>query len=101
MNKSKLLSTLGLALRAQQLISGEEFSCELIRKQRAFLVLLASDAGKNTTKKILDKAAYYGVKVYRELTTAEISQAIGKQNRKVVAITGKDFAQLLESAINE
>jgi len=101
MNKSKILSTLGLAMRAQKLISGEEFSIELIRKQRAYLVFLASDAGKSTTKRVTDKTRFYNVKLNHELTCSEISQAIGKRNRKVITITNKDFADLLESIINE
>lgn len=101
MNKLKTMRTLGLAMRAQKLISGEEFSTELIQKNRAFMVFLASDAGNNTRKKITDKASYHKVRLNTDLTGQEISQAIGKKNRKVVTITDKDFADLLEQSSNE
>ena len=37
-------------MRAGKLITGEEMTLKEIRQQRAALVLVASDAGKNTQK---------------------------------------------------
>lgn len=45
------ISFLGLANRARKLISGEELVVREVRKQKAKLVLLASDASENTKKK--------------------------------------------------
>ena len=63
MNKTKALNMLGLAMRAGKLITGEEMTLKEIRQQRAALVLVASDAGKNTQKKIKDKSSYYEIKI--------------------------------------
>ena len=77
MNKQKALNMLGLAMRAGKLITGEEMTLKEIRQQRAALVLVASDAGKNTQKKIKDKSSYYEIPLLDTFSADEISSAIG------------------------
>ncbi len=89
------LSTVGIAVRAGKVVSGEDAVVETIRNAKAHLVVLANDAGKNTTKKINDKCLHYNVLVIGDYTINEISKAIGKSNRVVIAITDKGFAQSL------
>ncbi len=89
------LSTLGIAVRSGKVVSGEDIVVDTVRNSKAHLVLLAKDAGKNTTKKINDKCLYYNVLVIDDYTISEISKAIGKSNRVVIAITDKGFAQSL------
>ncbi len=89
------LSTIGIAVRAGKVVSGEDIVVETVRKAKAHLVVLAKDAGKNTTKKINDKCSFYNVLVIDDYTINEISKAIGKSNRVVIAITDKGFAQSL------
>ena len=101
MNKAKVLSDLGLAMRAGKLILGEESVLEAIKENRARLAFLASDTGSTTAKRIQDKSAFHEVQLCREFTTEELSSAIGKDNRKVIAVTDRNFAILLEKAINE
>ena len=92
----KVLQLLGLAFRAKKVISGEDFCIEAIRKNEAKYVFLASDAGVNTTKKVTDKANYYKIMVDTNFTSAELSSAIGKTNRMVVAITDSGFAKKIK-----
>jgi ribosomal protein L7Ae-like RNA K-turn-binding protein len=99
-NKQKLLNLLGLAQRAGKLITGEEFVVEAIQGEFARLVFVASDAGKNTSKKIHDKAAYYEVPLVDTLTYAELSCAIGK-SRKAIAIEDNGFAKAMKKLIAE
>lgn len=47
----QLLKLLGLAMRANKVVTGEDFCVEGIRKNEIKYVFLASDAGINTTKK--------------------------------------------------
>ncbi len=89
------LSTVGIAVRAGKVVSGEDAVVETVRNAKAHLVILANDAGKNTTKKIKDKCLHYNVLVIDNYTISEISKAIGKSNRVVIAITDKGFAQSL------
>lgn len=99
MNKDQFLSLLGLCKRANRLVSGEEMSLEKIKSNQAKLVVLASDAGPNTKKRILDKAHTYQVRVVEELTSDDISHAIGKKNRKVIVITDSGFAKKMMSIL--
>ena len=92
----KVLQLLGLAYKAKKVISGEDFCVEAIRKGEAKYLFLASDAGVNTTKKITDKANFYKVVVDNRFTSSELSSAIGKNNRMVVAITDSGFAKKIK-----
>lgn len=96
-----MLSTLGLTQRGGSITSGEEMVLDAIRKQRTKLVFLASDAGDSTAKRISDKAAFYSVPLIRSFTSLELSHAIGKNNRKVLAVTDPKLASLLEKTANE
>ena len=95
MNKVKLLSTLGLARKAGKVIHGESLVLESIQKQTAKIVFLATDSGINTTKRISDKATYYQIPLIHVFHSEELSHAIGKENRKVVAVISHRFMELM------
>lgn len=92
MNKGAL----GLAYRAKKTVIGTDYVVDAMRKSQVFLVLLASDAGDNTKKKISDKAKTFQVEVNDKYSTEELSNAMGKQNVKVVGIKDKGFSELLK-----
>ena len=92
----EVLKLLGLATRAKKVISGEEFCLEAIRKSQIKYLFLASDAGVNTTKRITDKASFYNVMVDTSFTSAELSGAIGKNNRKVIGVIDIGFAKKMK-----
>ena len=92
----KILSNLGLCQRAGGIIAGEELVVEAIRNNSVYLVFLASDAGANTTKKIKDKANYYGVEVVESYSSLELSNAIGKNGRMVLGVSNKNFLKILK-----
>lgn len=91
MNKQKILNLLGLAQRARKVTLGEEFVLNTLQKSENALVFLASDAGENIRNKIIKKTKYYNVITIDLLTTEELSNAIGKQNRKVILVSDKGF----------
>ncbi len=92
----KIQSNLGLAKRAGKVISGTEMVIEGLRNNTIYLVFLASDTQKNTTKKIIDKTTYYNVEVNQNYTCDFLSQAIGKKNAHVIGIMDRGFAKLLK-----
>lgn len=98
MNRQKALNMLGLAMRAGKLVTGEEMTVKEIKSQKAKLVLVAYDAGKNTQKKIKDKSSFYQVPCLDIFHSDELSQAIGKQ-RMVVGILDSGFAKRIEELI--
>jgi ribosomal protein L7Ae-like RNA K-turn-binding protein len=99
MNKEKILNYLGLASRARKLVLGEEFVLAGM-KQSSNLVFLAKDAGKNISKKVMDKSNFYGTSVITLFTTDELSNAIGKSNRKVLLLEDKGFIHAIKSIID-
>lgn len=87
----KTLQLLSLVRKANKYISGLEFVTDAIRKNKVYLVFLASDAGINTTKTIKDKTKYYEIPLIISYTSEELSSIFGK-NRMVIGITDKGFA---------
>lgn len=98
MNKQALANLIGLAQRANRIISGEELVVKAIQDNKVRLIFLANDAGPNLSKKITDKSKYYQVEVSTVFSTLELSSAIGKA-RKVLAITDAGFAKKMRSMI--
>lgn len=98
MNKPKLLSLLGLAMRAGKLVTGEGLTITDIRKNKTNIVFVASNASDNTKKKIKDKCLFYQVPYNDELTQEEISQAIGRL-RMVCGVNDPGFAKKMEELI--
>ena len=95
--KDKLLSMIGLSQKAGCAVSGE-FSCEAaVRSAEGGVLILASDASKNTAKKFNDKCVYYNVPLIRMSSKTELGRAIGKEERSVVFISGK----MAEAVINK
>lgn len=98
MDKNKVLNMLGLAMRAGKLVTGEELTLKEIRRNKARLVLIATDAGKNTHKNISDKCTYYKIPYNNRLTALEIGGAIGKP-RMVIGILDAGFAKKIGELI--
>ncbi|MDX9691866.1 MAG: ribosomal L7Ae/L30e/S12e/Gadd45 family protein [Acholeplasmataceae bacterium] len=90
-----MINTIGLALRARKVTVGTELTIDELRRGNVYLIILATDASLNTKKKVIDKAKTYHCEVVLEYTSAEISNALGKQDIKVIGITDRGFSQLL------
>lgn len=101
MTNPALLQLLGLAARARKVVSGEELVVREIRNGNAKLVLLASDAAHNSSKKIKDKCTYYNVEYYVFGDRYDLGHATGKEARVAIAITDSGFAKKMSSLLNE
>lgn len=97
----KLLQLLGLAARARKIVSGEEFVVKAIRNGSAKLVLQASDASPNSSKKIQDKCTYYNVEYHVFGDRYCLGHATGKEARVAIAIVDSGFAKKMSSLLNE
>lgn len=89
---------LGLALRARKLALGEGV-LTAVRGKQAYLVLYTSDASENTKKQITDKCKFYGVEALEVEDSLILSQAIGKTDRKSVAILDAGFARKIKEKL--
>ncbi|GIP33112.1 ribosomal L7Ae/L30e/S12e/Gadd45 family protein [Paenibacillus sp. J2TS4] len=98
MKNNKLLSGLGLAMRAGKLVFGEEGVLDAIRTGKAKLVLLAMDASENTSKKFRDKCDSYHVPLIEYGTREQLGSSVGKAERVIIAVTDPGFAQMMVKA---
>lgn len=88
----KFFNLLGLASRAKKIVTGDML-LPAIQSKRVSLVLIASDASENTKKKYSDKCSYYGINFYSIEDSETLNRAIGKNNRMVIGVDDKGFAQ--------
>ena len=93
---NKFLSLLGLCKRAGKLAAGEVAAEQAVRGKKAYLLILAEDASKNTKKKFNNSAAYYELALAEIGTKEELGRAIGADMRSIIAITEEGFAKKLK-----
>ena len=96
---------LGFAMRAGRVIIGTELVCSALPKHgkdAPRLVLISATASDGTKKKILNKCAFYGVKLMSlDMTGDELGHLLGKlYSPAVLAITDDRFAEEIEKALN-
>ena len=96
----KICGLLGLATKAGKIIAGTDACIEAIEKKSIFLILLAQDASERTKNLFYQKAKDYQITVIDKLTMESLSRAIGKQNKAVVGVKEKGFAQAMEQVVN-
>ena len=96
----KVLGTLGLAMRAGKLVSGEFMTERSIRDGEAKLVLIADDASDGTKKKFTDSCRYYRVPILYVYDKETLGQSIGKKERASVAVLDSGFAGSIRKHMN-
>ena len=100
MNESKkVLNLLGLAQRSGKLSSGEFMVEKRVKEGRAFLVIIASDASKNTKKKFHNMCTYYRVPVMEMSFKEELGHSIGRGERSSLALTDDGFAKAVTKVL--
>lgn len=95
---NNLIQLLGLAKRANKLISGESLVLSEIRAKRAYVIIMTIDAAPNLKKKITDKCRTYQIPLIQYGTRNELGKAIGKEERVVLAITDPGLAKIMIEA---
>jgi len=97
---NRALGSLGLAMRAGFVQSGEATCERLVKAGAASLILIDAGASAASKKAVTDACAYYGVP-HRLVPAGELGQAIGKPGRMAVAITDKAFAARLNALLED
>ncbi len=93
--EKKICSMLGLAQRAGRIESGEFSTEKAVKKGKASLVVVASDASGNTKKKFRDMCSYYGVSIRTGPEKEVLGHAIGCEMRASLAVTDSGFADAI------
>ena len=96
---SKVLSLLGLCMKAGFLSTGEIAVESSIKNRKANIVILANNASSNTSKKFENSAKFYNIKLIRYSVKEELGRAIGKAERSVLAVCNEGFANKLITII--
>lgn len=94
--QNKILSTLGLAMKAGKVVSGEFATENAVREGKAAIVIVAEDASDNTKKLFNDKCTFYHVPIYFYGNKELIGHAIGKEMRASLAIVDTGLAKSIE-----
>lgn len=100
--EQRLLSVIGLCAKAGKLIFGTDRICEELRAAKCppLAVIEASGNSVNTSKRLKDRCAYYGIAHYVIASDAlALGYAIGK--KKPVAAVGITDKGLLEAVLRK
>lgn len=100
MRTNKALSSLGMAMRAGKLVTGDEIVLKAIRHKQAHLVIIAGDASANTKKKFNDKCGTYGIQLAEAFDREQLGRAIGKPERVVLAVTDAQFGKMIANHLS-
>lgn len=99
-SNKKVLGLLGLCTKAGEICFGTDACIDLITKKKIKLLIVAEDASDRTKRNLEficngndTKICFYG-------SIEELSKAIGKNNKAVIGIKNKNFANQIEKIIN-
>ena len=101
MKQNKVLSLLGLSVRAGKVASGEFATETAVKSGKAALVIVAEDASANTKKLFRDKCSFYEVPFFEYGTKETLGHAIGKEFRASVAVLDTGLAKTIISHLEE
>lgn len=101
MQNNRILSLLGLAMKAGKVKSGEFGTTEAVKSQAAFVVIVTTDASDNTKKEFRNMSSFYKVPYFEFSTKDELGKAIGKNIRSSLAVCDEGFSKSLISYLEE
>ena len=100
MKNDRVLSALGLAMKAGAVVSGEFAVEKAVKTGMAWMVIVATDASDNTKKKMGNMTDYYEVEMYEYGIKENLGRAIGKEYRSMLAITQEGFVKSIKKQLN-
>lgn len=96
MNNHKVLSLIGLAMKAGKVASGEFSTEKAVKTGKGYLVIVAESASDNTRKKFRNMCEFYHVPIFYLGEKEELGKAIGKEYRAALAILDDNFAKAIQ-----
>ena len=98
---NKILSMVGMAMKAGKVVSGEFSTEKAVKTGKAFLVIVSEAASDNTKKKFRNMCSYYEVPMYVDGTKEDLGHSMGKEFRASLAVTEEGFAKSIEKRLIE
>ncbi len=100
MDEAKALSLLGIAMRAGQVISGDDTVERAVRAGRVALVLLDAGASENTREKYHWACRAKALPLY-EISADQLGRAIGKPGRRIAAVKRGSLAERVKALLDD
>ncbi|MCI9287183.1 MAG: 50S ribosomal protein L7ae [Clostridia bacterium] len=100
MINNRVLGLIGLCTKAGKICFGTDACTDLIIKKKIELVIVANDASDRTKRNFEFICNKNNTKICFFGTIENLSKAIGKNNKAVIGIKSKDFANQIEKIIN-
>ena len=97
----KVLSLLGLAMKAGKVASGETAAENAVKSGKAYLVIVANDASDNTRKHFYDMCVFRDIPFIQYSDKENLGRAIGKDLRSNLAVTDSGFADAIIKQVGE
>lgn len=101
LKQDSILSTIGLAMKAGKVVSGEVPTETAVKSKKAFLVIISEDASKNTTKKFTNMCTFYNVPILSYSSKEALGRALGKDMRSSLALVDEGFAKVIKRKLEE
>lgn len=95
MQNNKILSMLGLAMKAGRVKSGAFQTEDAVKSGKARIVIVACDASDNTRKDFRDMCCFYEIPFWEYSTKENLGRAIGKEERSSIAVCDEGFSKTL------
>jgi ribosomal protein L7Ae-like RNA K-turn-binding protein len=99
MHESRICSFIGLARKAGAVEAGENAVENVVRRGRAFLVVIAADASDNTVRKVCGLCAANDVKTVRFGNKSGLGGILGREMFSVIAVTDRRFSDRIAEMI--
>ncbi|MBU3803755.1 MAG: ribosomal L7Ae/L30e/S12e/Gadd45 family protein [Candidatus Cellulosilyticum pullistercoris] len=97
--ENRIYQMIALSQKARKLVAGE-FACkQAVLENEALLVIVATDASKNTKKLFNDKAGYRQIPCVEWGTKEKLGNILGKEPRAVIAVVDINFATKISQMI--
>lgn len=96
-----ILSMISLAMKAGKIVSGTNLTLKSVRNKKAKIVFISKDASERTIKTVTDKCKFYNIKYHFIKNEDELNSAIGKNNRKVIAIEDENFSNRIKELLKK
>lgn len=87
------MGLIGLSMKAGKISFGTEAVADLIEKRKIKLVIVAEDAADRTIEKFRKYADEYKILFAKFGMSEELSKTIGKNNKVVIGVKDKTFAE--------
>lgn len=92
MSACEAVGLIGIAMRAGMLTLGEEACLNLIRAERAALILIDEGVSPGTLKKFRDASAFHKVNMVT-LKAGQLARSVGKPNRRTAVVQDAKLAE--------